>query len=267
MLQSWRFENKKYIVNAYKIVRLPALPSNLQQEVPSFSLATLNTQNISTTIGCISLKFGTHIHVTLRINSNNFDDPLIFHLVSLSGQRFCKSMTFPSASTGLWLGLLEIVSMLMLAYNSKPIYSLTEPLYCVHLSFQHVYIITLARHKTCRAWELHGNWINQSMLFHSTFETTRGQILWPDCFYLALFHPVIVLLLPGCGFAILSLSVLPSMLQYVMSVRSVKETLLVHSLILQGFFGYRCLGAMFNCDRSAWLKSRAIEFRCLDASY
>lgn len=52
------------------------------------------------------------------------------------GSSSTKPMTFPSASTGLWLGLLEIVSMLVLMYSSKPIYSLTEPLYCVHLSFQ-----------------------------------------------------------------------------------------------------------------------------------
>ncbi len=56
------------------------------------------------------MKFGTHIHVSLRINCDDYGDPLTFHLASSSGQNFslsntlvydqmlAKLRTFPQAS-------------------------------------------------------------------------------------------------------------------------------------------------------------------------
>ncbi len=66
--------------------------------------------NVSRIIGWIVTKFGTHIHVTFRMNCNNFGDPLTCYLAPSSGQNLNVSstvvydqipaelMTVPSAS-------------------------------------------------------------------------------------------------------------------------------------------------------------------------
>lgn len=44
--------------------------------------------NVLTCIEWIVMKFSTGIHVTLRMNSNNFGDALTSHLAALSSQIF-----------------------------------------------------------------------------------------------------------------------------------------------------------------------------------
>ncbi len=39
------------------------------------------------------VKFGTHVRVSLRMNYNNSDDPLTFHVAPLSSQTFHLSST------------------------------------------------------------------------------------------------------------------------------------------------------------------------------
>ncbi len=50
--------------------------------------------DISTIIGQIAIKFGTNIHVPLRMNSNNFGDTLTFHLAPPAGQNLNLSNTY-----------------------------------------------------------------------------------------------------------------------------------------------------------------------------
>lgn len=52
--------------------------------------------NISTTIGWVAMKLGTDIHDSLRMNWNNFDDPLTSPLAPSSGQTFHLSDTLAS---------------------------------------------------------------------------------------------------------------------------------------------------------------------------
>ncbi len=49
--------------------------------------------NVSTTTEWIA-KFGTDIHVPLRMNCMNFNGPLTFHLAPSSGQNFNLSNAF-----------------------------------------------------------------------------------------------------------------------------------------------------------------------------
>ncbi len=44
----------------------------------------------------IAVKFGTHVHASLRINCNNFGDPLTFNLAPSSGQNFnlCNTLVY-----------------------------------------------------------------------------------------------------------------------------------------------------------------------------
>ncbi len=59
--------------------------------------------NVQITVGWISMKFSTHIHVPLEMNFNKVGDPLTFHLVPSSGQNpiypmlwfTCKNSYFP----------------------------------------------------------------------------------------------------------------------------------------------------------------------------
>lgn len=58
--------------------------------------------NISTTTGEIDVKFDLSINVTLRINCNNFGDPLTYYVVPPSGQNMLTkylqtSLDFPQS--------------------------------------------------------------------------------------------------------------------------------------------------------------------------
>lgn len=66
--------------------------------------------NVSTTIGRIVMKFGTDINFHIRINCNNFGDPITFHMVPSSGHILISPI--------LWF--LTVLAILYYAYIDQP---------------------------------------------------------------------------------------------------------------------------------------------------